>query len=196
MRVARRFRRKRFKDFSAFLTGVETIIDLGGTPEIWLHLGRRGIILLNIDEQVVPPGFTTVKGNACETGFEDQSFDLAFSNSTIEHVGTFDDQETFAREICRVGKRVYCQTPARRFFFEPHYFTPFVHWLPFLLKRYWFVRYFTHYGLKWKPSKEQVKDFQQHLRLLNYAEMKRLFPGCLIRKERFLGMTKSYIAVR
>lgn len=197
MRIAHWFRRKRFKDFDAFLTGVETILDLGGTPEIWLRLGRRsGILLLNIDEQAVPAGFETVTGNACETGFEDQSFDLAFSNSTIEHVGTFDDQETFAREICRVGKRVYCQTPARRFFFEPHYFTPFVHWFPFLLKRYWFVRYFTHYGLKWKPSKEQVEDFQKHLRLLSYAEMKRLFPGCRIRKEHFLGMTKSYIAVR
>jgi ubiquinone/menaquinone biosynthesis C-methylase UbiE len=196
MRIAHWFRRKRFKDFDAFLTGVETILDLGGTPEIWLRLGRRGVTLLNIDEQAAPPGFTIVKGNACETGFEDQSFDLAFSNSTIEHVGRFDDQKTFAREICRVGKRVYCQTPARRFFFEPHYFTPFVHWFPFLLKRYWFVRYFTHYGLKWKPSKEQVKDFQKHLRLLSYAEMKRLFPACRIHKERFLGMTKAYIAVR
>ena len=91
---------------------------------------------------------------------------------------------------------MYCQTPANNFFFEPHYFTPFVVWFRFLLKRYWFVRYCTYYGLRWKPSREQVKDFQAHLRLLTRSEMQRLFPDCAIREERFLGMTKAYIAVR
>lgn len=189
------FRYKRFSGFNRFLADVNNIIDFGGTPSIWLGVGRRNVVLLNIDEQRVPPGFVAIKGDARKTDFLDHSFDLAFSNSTIEHVGTWKDQQAFARELCRVGKRVYCQTPARGFFFEPHYFTPFVHWFPFLLKHYWFVRYFTYYGLKWRPSREQVTDFQSHLRLLTYSEMKQLFPNCTIRRERFLGMTKAYIAV-
>jgi hypothetical protein len=193
--ISEHFRRKRFAEFSDFLSGVKTIIDFGGTPSIWLGIGRSNVVLLNIDEQQTPPGFFVAKGDARKTDFENYSFDLAFSNSTIEHVGTWEDQEAFARELCRVGKRVYCQTPARCFFFEPHYFTPFVHWFPFLIHKYWFVRYFTYYGLRWKPSRDQVKDFQSHLRLLNHSEMQRLFPGCEIRKERFLGMTKAYIAV-
>jgi hypothetical protein len=194
--LARRFRQRRFRGFDEFLAGVKTIVDFGGTPEIWLSVGRQNVLLLNIDEQPVPSGFVSIKGDARKTDFPDKAFDLAFSNSTIEHVGTWEDQQAFARELCRVGKRVYCQTPANNFFFEPHYFTPFVVWFRFLLKRYWFVRYCTYYGLRWKPSPEQVKDFQAHLRLLNYSEMQRLFPGCAIRKERFLGMTKAYIAVR
>ena len=194
--LARHFRRRRFSGFDRFLSGIETIIDFGGTPEIWLSVGRQNVMLLNIDEQQVPQGFQAMKGDARNTPFLDRSFDLAFSNSTIEHVGTWEDQQAFARELRRVGKRVYCQTPARSFFFEPHYFTPFVVWFRFLLKRYWFVRYFTYYGLRWKPSREQVKDFQSHLRLLSYAEMQQLFPDCAIRRECFWGMTKAYIATR
>lgn len=194
--LSRHFRRRRFSGFDRFLSGIETIIDFGGTPEIWLSVGRRNVVLLNIDEQQVPPGFQVMKGDARKTSFPDRCFDLAFSNSCIEHVGTWEDQRAFARELCRVGKRVYCQTPARSFFFEPHYFTPFVVWFRFLLKHYWFVRYFTYYGLRWKPSREQAKDFQSHLRLLSYAEMQRLFPDCAIHRERFMGMTKAYIATR
>jgi hypothetical protein len=190
------FRHRRFGDFDRFLAGVEKIIDFGGTPQIWLSIGRRNVVLLNIDEQEVPAGFLVVKGDARKTSFPDKCFDFAFSNSTIEHVGTWEDQQAFARELRRVGKRVYCQTPARGFFFEPHYFTPFVTWFGFLLKQYWFVRYCTYYGIKWKPSRVQVMDFQSHLRLLKYREMQHLFPDCTIRRERFLGMTKSYIAIR
>ncbi len=189
------FRRRRFSGFDRFLSGIESTIDFGGTPDIWLSVGWRNVVLLNIDEQQAPEGFVAMKGDARKTFFPDKSFDLAFSNSTIEHVGSWGDQQAFARELRRVGKRVYCQTPARRFFFEPHYFTPFVVWFGFLLKRYWFVRHCTYYGVRWKPSREQVRDFQTHLRLLNYAEMQQLFPGCTIRRERFLGMTKSYIAI-
>ena len=194
--LARYFRRRRFNGFDRFLSGVRTIVDFGGTPEIWLSVGWHNVTLLNIDEQQVPPGFQAMKGDARKTSFPDKCFDLAFSNSTIEHVGTWEDQLAFARELCRVGKRVYCQTPARSFFFEPHYFTPFVVWFRFLLKHYWFVRYCTYYGMRWKPTRDQVKDFQSHLRLLNYSEMQQLFPDCTIRQERFLGMTKAYIAIR
>jgi hypothetical protein len=195
-KLAGYFRRRRFGGFHQFLLGVNSIVDFGGTPEIWSSVGRSNIVLLNIDEQPAPTGFQIIKGDGCNTSFSDKSFDLAFSNSTIEHVGTWEDQQAFARELRRVGKRVYCQTPARGFFFEPHYFTPFVAWFGFLLKQYWFVRHCTYYGLRWKPSPEQVKDFQSHLRLLKYSEMKQLFPDCSIRRERFLGMTKAYIAIR
>jgi hypothetical protein len=189
------FRRRRFKGFHDFLSGVDSIIDFGGTPEIWLSVGRSNVVLLNIDEQPAPTGFVSMKGDARKTLFPDKSFDLAFSNSTVEHVGTWEDQQAFARELRRIGKRIYCQTPARGFFFEPHYFTPFAAWFGFLLKEYWFVRYCTYYGIRWKPSREQVRDFQTHLRLLNYDEMRQLFPNCTIRRERFLGMTKAYIAI-
>ena len=154
-KLAAYFRRKRFSGFHRLFSGVHTIIDFGGTPSIWLNIGLDQVVLLNIDEQQVPSGFVALKGDGRNTGLPSYSFDLAFSNSTIEHVGTWADQLAFARELCRVGKRVYCETPARSFFFEPHYFTAFVHWFPGMLKQYWFVRYFTYYGLKWKPRRNR-----------------------------------------
>jgi len=53
--------------------------------------------------------------------YSDNEFDICFSNSVIELVGSFEDQRKFANEIRRVGRKLWVQTPARSFFFEPHY---------------------------------------------------------------------------
>ena len=47
-----------------------------------------------------------------------------------------------------------------------------------------------------RPSPEQVERFVRETRLLTHREMRALFPDCEIRRERFLGLTKSYVAVR
>ncbi|NNM31130.1 MAG: hypothetical protein HKO57_16550, partial [Akkermansiaceae bacterium] len=89
----------------------------------------------------------------------------------------------------------WIQTPARSFFFEPHYVTPFIHWLPKRLRRR-IVRWGTLWGLVKRPSRERVEEMINELRLLSFDEMKTLFPDCEIRREKLLGMTKSFIAVR
>ena len=47
-----------------------------------------------------------------------------------------------------------------------------------------------------RPSREAVDRFLRQTRLLGYREMRELFPDCEIRRERFLGLTKAYVAVR
>src|SRR5436190_15611269 len=89
-KLAGYFRRRRFIGFDRFLSGVRSIIDFGGTPDIWLSVGHRNVVLFNIDDQQVPEGFVAMKGDARKTDFPDRSFDLAFSNSTIEHVGNWE----------------------------------------------------------------------------------------------------------
>ena len=64
------FRRRRFSGFDRFLSGIESVIDFGGTPDIWLSVGRLNVVLLNIDEQKVPSGFRSMKGDARKTVFE------------------------------------------------------------------------------------------------------------------------------
>jgi hypothetical protein len=52
------------------------------------------------------------------------------------------------------------------------------------------------WGLVKKPSAREVDAFLNEVRLLTLEDMKALFPDCQILKERVLGLTKSYIAVR
>lgn len=116
------------------------------------------------------------------------------SNSVIEHLGTSDGQQEFAREVRRVGKGYFVQTPNRYFPVESHLLTPFVHWLP----RCWqkkLLRNFTLWRLITRPGQEYCARFHAEVRLLSKAEMAELFPGARIVTERFLGLPKSLIAI-
>ncbi|MGB8330097.1 MAG: methyltransferase domain-containing protein [Polyangiales bacterium] len=62
--------------------------------------------------------------------FDDQSFDLVFSNAVVEHVGSREQQRAFLDEILRVGKRAFVTTPNRRHPIEFHTVTPLLHYLP------------------------------------------------------------------
>lgn len=131
-------------------------------------------------------------GTALQFGFK--QFDLVFSNSVIEHVGDWDKQRLFAKEMIRCGKSIYLQTPNKWFFIEPHLIATFIHWLPFSVARH-LVRWFSIWGWVTKPSQATIDDFLSHIRLLNEKEVKELFPGCNILNEKILGMTKSFIVV-
>jgi len=78
---------------------------------------------------------------------------------------------------------------------EPHVLAPFFQYLPRNLQTR-MARHFTIWGLLTKPSNARVEEMLSDIRLLTYREMKQLFPDCLILKERVLGLTKSYVAVR
>ena len=62
--------------------------------------------------------------------FEDDAFDVAFSNAVVEHVGGREEQRRFLGELCRVAPRVFVSTPNRWFPVETHTLVPLVHWLP------------------------------------------------------------------
>jgi len=96
------FRRRRFKNFSSDYSNIGTILDVGGEHEMWSLIGRsEGITLLNIRVPKETGGFHYVEGSGCELPFADKSFDLAFSNSAIEHVGSQENQFKFAAEMLR-----------------------------------------------------------------------------------------------
>jgi len=62
--------------------------------------------------------------------FDDDAFDIAFSNAVIEHVGDLEDQRRLVAELCRVAPRVFLSTPNRWFPIESHTLVPLLHWLP------------------------------------------------------------------
>jgi hypothetical protein len=181
------------------LTAETTVLDVGGTPYNWELIGANFPITLLNTEPLEADGlgthYTLVQGTGTQLNFADRSFDIAFSNSVIEHVGPFDAQRAFAQELCRVGRQLWVQTPARSFFFEPHLLAPFIHFLPLSWQRR-LVRNFSLWGWLTRPSQASVDRTLGGLRLLDYATFRALFPDCEIRRERFLGFTKAFVAVR
>jgi hypothetical protein len=184
----------------AFRPSAETtVLDVGGTPYNWEQIGARfSITLLNtvpLEIEDLGAHFTLVQGSGTQLDFADRSFDIAFSNSVIEHVGPLEVQRAFAEELRRVGRQVWVQTPARNFFFEPHLLAPFIHFLPLSWQRR-LVRNFSLWGWLTRPSQASVDRMLEGLRLLDYATFRSLFPDCEIRRERFLGFTKAFVAMR
>ena len=76
------------------------------------------------------PEIAPVTASGTNLPFDDDSFDIAFSNAVIEHVGSREDQRRFVHELCRVAPKVFVSTPNRRFPLEVHTLVPFLHWLP------------------------------------------------------------------
>ncbi len=154
------------------------------------------IYLLNQkQEDVRRKGFIPLSGDARNLKqFEDKSFDIAFSNSVIEHVGGWHDQQMMADEMLRVGKRVFLQTPNRFFPVEPHFLFPFFQFLPFR----WRVFLVRNFNLGWyrrTPDRQQAEKICRSIRLLSKNELRKLFPPATIYTERFLCMAKSFMVI-
>jgi hypothetical protein len=174
------------------------ILDVGGSEAFWRPAGvdtEQGveIVVLNLAcPRTSTPGISSVAGDARHLPFRDAAFDVVFSNSVIEHLGSLEAQRRMADEIRRVGRRHFLQTPNRWFPIEPHFLLPFFQWLP-VASRVWLVR---HFDLGWNgriPDLHRARAFVESIRLLDDAELRDLFPGSRLVAERFLGMVKSYM---
>ena len=182
------FRERRLRGFRETYSQCRTIADIGGDASLWDIVGRKqGVIVINL---WVPPDLRNLPhlvGDGRRLPFGDQAIDLAFSNSAIEHVGTFADQSKFATEMLRVGRKVYCQTPCRLFPIDPHLGAFLWHWFP----RRWLtprvLRYFTLNG--WLLR----RPYDYDVTWLSKVQLRQIFPGCTIKTERFFGLPKSFI---
>jgi len=194
-----RFRSSRMRQFAELFRPDDAtrVIDVGGYEMNWSLIDAKPqVLLVNLENETWNRGrFQKIKGDGKNLKFADGSFDIAYSNSVIEHVGNWDDQVAFAKEIRRVARRYYVQTPNKWFVVEPHLIAPFIHLLPVGMTRK-LVRYFSVWGLIQRPTQARVDNFLGSIKLLGKSEMRKLFPDAEIIVEKFLGMAKSIIAVR
>jgi hypothetical protein len=202
--LSRRFRRRRMQRFlrECRITADTRVLDIGGTPDTWQLTGiRPRLVLLNMPRAraELAGAVEWVAGDGCALPFRDGAFDVVFSNSVIEHVGDAASQQRFAREVARVGRAYWVQTPNRWFPVEQHLLTPLVHWLPKRWQRM-VVRRGTVWSALTHPTPDRrdfyIEHFLRDIRLLGLRELQSLFPGARVIRERFLGVTKSLIAVR
>ncbi len=203
-RLSQSFRARRMRRFALEfpLRPDAHVLDVGGNPRIWAAIpmaARPRITYLNLPRAAEPDDDRArlVFGDGCRLPFPDACFDLAFSNSVIEHVGDAQAQARFASEVRRVGRKYWVQTPNRRFPVEQHLLTPFVHWLP----RGWqraLVPRVTVWGLLTEAGAAEKRFYFEHflndIRLLTASELAALFPESRLIRERVCGWTKSLIA--
>ena len=77
------------------------------------------------------PNVISIAGDATDlSDFADKSFDIAFSNSVIEHLFSFQNQQKMALEAQRVSRYHFIQTPNFWFPIEPHWVFPCFQFLP------------------------------------------------------------------
>ncbi len=201
--LSNKFRQNRINLFMNLLTSKNIkglkILDVGGTDYHWRTLDIDNtlnfeIILLNPEDVTQKhPQFRYVKGDGRNLSlFENGSIDVVYSNSVIEHVGEWKDQLRFAQEIKRISRSYFVQTPNYFFPFEPHFLTMGIHYLPVKVR----AVLIRHFNLGWYNKIEDYSgsiSLAKSIRLLKYNELRRLFPGAKIIKEKFLWFTKSFM---
>lgn len=197
------FRRKRMARFvRAFgVSNGTRILDLGGHPFNWSLVPLfPNVTMLNIRNELgarppTRPGQRMIYYDGGRVPFPDASFDICYSNSVIEHVGDEQEIEEFASEVRRLAPRYYVQTPNRWFPIEPHFICLFIHWLPVGIQRR-LIRWVSVWGWITRPPQARIDELIKGIRLLTFREMQALFPDADIVRERFLGFTKSIIAMK
>ncbi len=171
------------------------IVDLGGTPWTWSMIDHDfDITLVNLPGSTFPVEGTraarSVAADGCDLSsvFDDGEFDIAFSNSTIEHVGDELRQAAFAREARRIARSYWVQTPSDRFPLEAHTGVLY-YWRRSEESRARMIR-------RWERELPGWTEMIRGTRVLSRARMHQLFPDGRVHVERVLGLEKSYAAYK
>ena len=199
------------------LDGNTRVLDLGSESGANIHSVLAGTPVLPQNTYIADIDRNHLERGAKQFGFQpvlvdengrlpfpDGYFDIVYSSSVIEHVTlpkneiwstrstkvfrerSLVHQAAFAREIQRVGRQFFVQTPYRWFVIEAHSWLPFVGWLPREL-----IVPILRVSRKFWP-KWTAPDWH----LLNKRQLAGMFEGAEIRDEKWLGLTKSIMAVK
>jgi hypothetical protein len=177
-----------------------TVVDLGGYPGTWIRgdVHPKHVHVVNIEDlsDDVPDWITVDRGDACALPVHvaARRYDLVYSNSVIEHVGGHERRLRFAESVHTLGPAHWVQTPYRYFPVEPHWIAPGMQFLP--------PRVRASVAQWWPLAHVKSTDLRDGLtgvlwtELIDRTQMRYYFPDSTLRAERFLGLTKSLIAVR
>jgi hypothetical protein len=177
-----------------------SIIDLGGRVSSWENAPVRPkhVHIVNLEREAgeIPSWAEVDHGDACQLPPEilNRRYDLVFSNSVIEHVGGHERRLRLAEAVHTLAASHWVQTPYRYFPIEPHWVAPGMQHLPIAVR--------SRYALRWPLGHTPAKDREDALEtvlwveLLDRTQMRHYFPDSKLRVERFMGLTKSLIAVR
>ncbi len=197
--VIRKWRSSRMRAFIDLVRPPKgaRILDLGGTPHNWGLIEHDfDVTLLNLPDdcaagpQIMPPGITNLVGDATDLAktFADQSFDVVFSNSVIEHVGGPEKRKAMAAEVHRLAPAHWIQTPSDRFPVEIHTGVPYFFRLPGGVR--------AHLLNRWERKLPAWTQMIRGTTVVSRGEMQQMFPTSQIFVEDKFGLEKSYAFYR
>jgi hypothetical protein len=177
------------------------VVDLGGTPDFWraAPIRPKHVTTVNLDNnyRADESWLDHVVADACELASLEAcpgSYDLAISNSLIEHVGGYQRRRNLARVVMAAASSYWVQTPNRYFPIEPHYVAPGFQFLPTGAR----AAAVQH----WPLARDRVltrADALAHvlsIDLIGPTELQYLFPDSRIWHERIAGLSKSIVAIK
>lgn len=204
------FRRRRLRGLLAIIRSIAAsrdtakirICDLGGAAHYWRAFPfdqcqdlEFSIDLVNRQIHGTDPELSAsnvelrfIEGDVCDLKLANQlpenDYLLAHSNSVIEHVGGWTQMLKMAEVTRTVAPYRFVQTPNFWFPVEPHFRLLFNQHLPMPIQT---SRVMRRHNL----SLIEANNRLERTRLLSTAEMRALFPGDTLIREKFVGLTKS-----
>ena len=179
-----------------------TILDVGTAPSIEEHENylvhqykwkKNLTCLSNQDCSILKSKYNDlklVKDDGRKSSLEDSSFDIVYSNATIEHVGNSQNQMNFIQECVRLSKsKIFISMPNRYFPIDFHSKIPLIHMLPKNIHR----RIIKFFGESFFGHEENLnllgkKDLILFLEKLNIKKFK-------IIKHKLLFLTSNIILI-
>jgi len=151
---------------------------------IALDIGR--VAIQELKEKY--PDVICLIADATALPFKDGSVKIVFSNAVIEHVGSLKLQQKYAEEINRVSGKFFITTPNKYFPFEFHYGLPCYQFVPRSIQKWLFKTF--------KIGLWYAKNTWEDINLLSYRQLKKLFPGSKIMKQRITFYPETLICYK
>jgi hypothetical protein len=200
--IGNRMRARRFRLFSELIDSLARpvrIIDLGGTSAFWMNRNWNDrediqitIVNLQLEAKLADNLHPTVGDATALSAFDNDSFDVVFSNSVIEHLFTLDAQRKMAAEVQRLAPAFWVQTPNYWFPMEPHFHLLGWQWLPEPVR----VALIQRRRCGWRgpcANRDVALRAVREVRLMTHRELRDSFPHAHVWREKMLGLTKSYV---
>jgi len=201
--VIENFRQKsREKKYQLFIDQLnpnhhDFILNVGAGNGLFLedlYERREKIIALDIEIKALQelkekyPDVICLIADATALPFKDRAVKIVFSNAVIEHVGSLKMQQKYADEIKRIAQKYFITTPNKYFPFEFHFALPCYQFIPKSIQKWLFKSY--------KIGLWYAKDTWEDINLLSYRQLKRLFPGSNVTKQRITFYPETLICYK
>jgi ubiquinone/menaquinone biosynthesis C-methylase UbiE len=192
--ISAKSRQKKYAQFLAYIkpTKDATILDVGVNTQEYSATDNflekqypypeniTAVATSNLESfKLHYPLIHNIQADGRSLPFEDNSFDVSYSNAVIEHVGNKDDQVHFLRELFRVSHQAFMTTPNRLFPIEIHTRLPFLH---LILSRKNFHKFLSYIGKGWATgdymhllSEKELRAILQKANIVKYTLIKNRF---------------------